>query len=177
MKRLALNADQASLTQRQYSKLVEFDSVTTNNLIARNILPVDEVLRGRGRGVRLFTPLNAWMGRIMSESVKHHKMPLADAAEIAGVARRLAKKEGWIGHWARALSEGRPYIAAFLAVTWTDDCYDAQIIEGDEAGGPNFSSPKMARFLTHPFMVVPLSALFKDVWEKSIAMLSAVPKD
>ena len=37
------------LTQRQYSALTGFDPVTTNNLIARGILPVDEVVPGRGR--------------------------------------------------------------------------------------------------------------------------------
>jgi hypothetical protein len=55
------------LTQRQYSALTGFDPVTTNNLVARNILPVDEVVPGRGRGVRLFTRLRAWEGRIVNE--------------------------------------------------------------------------------------------------------------
>jgi hypothetical protein len=164
------------LTQRQYSALTGFDPVTTNNLIARGILPVDEVVPGRGRGVRLFTRLRAWEGRIVNESVTHHKMPLADAAKIAEVATRLATKGGWLDHWARALSEGRPFVAAFMAVTWSNDCYDAQLFDGNKAGEPDFSSPDVARFLTHPFMIVPLSALFEDVWKKSMAMLSADKK-
>jgi hypothetical protein len=163
------------LTQRQYSALTGFDPVTTNNLIARDILPVDEVVPGRGRGVRLFTRLRAWEGRIVNESVTHHKMPLADAAKIAEVASRLATKGGWLDHWARALSEGRPFVATYLAVTWgADNCYDAQLIDGNNE--PDFSSPEAARFLTHPFMVVPLSALFEDVWKKSMVMLSADQK-
>jgi hypothetical protein len=165
------------LTQRQYSALTGFDPVTTNNLIARDILPVDEVVPGRGRGVRLFTRLRAWEGRIVNESVTHHKMPLADAAKIAEVASRLATKGGWLDHWARALSEGRPFVATYLAVTWgADNCYDAQIIDGNKAGEPDFSSSEVARFLTHPFMVVPLSTLFEDVWKKSMVMLSADQK-
>ena len=165
------------LTQRQYSVLTGFDPVTTNNLVARNILPVDEVVPGRGRGVRLFTRLRAWEGRNVNESVTHHKMPLADAAEIAKVATRLATKGGWLDHWARALTEGRPVDAKFMVVTWgADNCYDAQLIDGNKAGEPDFSSPEAARFLTHPFMVLPLSTLFEDVWKRSMGMLSADQK-
>ena len=165
------------VTQRQYSALTGFDPVTTNNLIARNILPVDEVVPGRGRGVRLFTRLRAWEGRIVYELVTHHKMPLADAAEIARVASRLATKGGWLDHWARALSEGRPVaVASFMVVTWgADNCYDAQLVDGNKTGEPDFSS-EAARFLTQPFMVVPLSPLFEDVWKKSMVMLSADQK-
>jgi hypothetical protein len=173
MRKLAPGLHEPILTQRQYSALTGFDPVTTNNLIARNILPVDEVVPGRGRGVRLFTRLRAWEGRIVNESVTHHKMPLADAAEIAQVASRLTTKGGWLRHWARALTEGRPVDAKFMVVTWgADNCYDAQLIDGNEAGEPDFL-PEAARFLTHPFMVVPLSTLFEDVWKKSMVMLSA----
>ena len=161
------------LTQRQYSVITGLDSVLTNNLIARNILEVDRVVAGRGRGTRLFTPLTAWEGRILNEAVNHHKMPLADAATIAQVAGRLATKGNWIDHWARNLSEGRPFVAAFMLVTWAVDCYDARIIAADKVGGPDFSSPDAARFLAHPFLVVPLSAFFEDVWKKSMVMLSA----
>ena len=165
------------VTQRQYSALTGFDPVTTNNLVARKILPVDEVIYGRGRGVRLFTRLRAWEGRIVYELVKHHKMPLADAAEIARAASRLAKKGGWLDHWARALTEGRPFaVASFLVVTWSNDCYDAELVKGDKTGRPDFSSPKLARFLTQPFAVLPISHLFEDVWKKSMAMPSADQK-
>jgi hypothetical protein len=176
VKKTAPGIHEPILTQRQYSALTGFDPVTTNNLIARGILPVDEVVPGRGRGVRLFTRLRAWEGRIVNESVTHHKMPLADAAEIAKVATRLATKGGWLDHWSRALSEGRPGVAAFMVVTWSDDCYDAQVINGNEAGKPDFSSSEAARFLMHPFMVLPLWALFEDVWKKSMAMVSADKK-
>jgi hypothetical protein len=163
-------------TQREYSVLTGLDPVTANNFIARKIVQVAEVVPGRGRGTRLFTPLSAWEGRILNEAVKHHKMPLGDAAKIAEAATRLATKGGYVDHWARALSEGRPFVPAFMVVTWPNDSYDAQITNRDKGGGPDFSRPKMARFLAHPFMVVPLSALFEDVWEKSMAMLSADQK-
>jgi hypothetical protein len=177
MKELAPGLHDPILTQRQYSALTGFDPVGTNNLIARGILPVDEVVPGRGRGVRLFTRLRAWEGRIVNESVTHHKMPLADAAEIAKVASRLAAKGGWLRHWARALTEGGPVGAKFMVVTWgADNCYEAQLIDGNEAGEPDFSTSEAARFLTHPFMVLPLSTLFEDVWKKSVAMLSADQK-
>jgi hypothetical protein len=176
VKKLAPGIYEPILTQRQYSALTRFDPVTTNNLIARGILPVDEVVPGRGRGARMFTRLRAWEGRIVNEAVTHHKMPLADAKKIAEAAVRLTTKSGYLGLWARALSKGLPGAAAFLLVTWSDDCYDALIVHGNEAVGPDFSSPEAARFLTHPFMVVPLSALFEDVWKKSEAMLSADQK-
>jgi hypothetical protein len=106
----------------------------------------------------------------------HHKMPLADAAEIAKVAVRLARKGGYVDQWARELDKGRPGVPAFLLVTWSDSCYDAQVINGNETGGPDFSSPQAARFLPHPFLVLPLWTLFEDVWKKSAAMLSADQK-
>lgn len=160
-------------TQREYSVLTGLDPVTTNNFIARKIVQVAEVVPGRGRGTRRFTPLSAWEGRILNEAVKHHKMPLGDAAEIAQTAARLATEGGYVDHWARALSEARPFVPAFMVVTLLDDCYEAKIINEDKAGRLDFSSPDVAHFLAHPFIVVPLSALFEDVWKKSVAMLSS----
>ena len=157
MKKLTPGLFEPVLTQRQYSTLTGFNPVTTNNLVSRNILPVDEVVPGRGRGVRLFTRLRAWEGRIVYEAVTHHKMPLADAAEIAEVAVRLASQGGYLDHWGRELGKGRLGIPVFLLVTWSDGCYDAQVINGNETGGPDFSAPEAARFLSHPFMIVPLS--------------------
>jgi len=168
-----LDPHEPVLSQRQYSLGAEFDSTTTNNYVARGIVVPDKIVSGRGKGIRLFTPLKAWEGRIISTSVKHHKMPLADAAEIADVAKRLATEGGFVDHWARALEGGRPFVAGFMLVTWQDDCYDAQIINGDKAGRPDFSSPKAARFLKQPFLVLPLSHLFEDVWNKCTAMLAA----
>jgi len=167
-----LDARVPILTQHRYSFVAKFDSVTTNNLVARQIVLPDKVVAGRGKGTRLFTPLNAWQGRLISESVNHHKMPLADAAEIARVAFRLAEKGGWIEHWARNLNANRPCLAAYLVVTWTNSCYDAELAGADKAGRPDFSSPKMARFLKQPFIVLPVYHLFEDVWQKCAAMLA-----
>jgi hypothetical protein len=165
------------LPQRGYSLVSRLDPVLTNNLIARNILEADQVVPGRGRGTRLFTPFSAWEGRILNEAVTHHKMPLADAAKIAQAAGRLAREGKWVDNWARALSEGRHPVHAFMLVTWADDCYDAQIIAADnKTGGPDFSSQNAARFLAHPFMTIPVSNFFVDVWNKSKAMLAADQK-
>jgi hypothetical protein len=161
------------LTQRDYSLAAGLDTTTTNNLVARGILPVDEVVGGRGRGLRKFTPLNAWSGRLLSETVQHHKLPLADAAKIAEVASRLASKGRYVDHWVRALENGRSFVGAFMLVTWSNDCYDAQIINSDSAGRPDFTAPESTRFLEHPFMVLPLSALFEEVWRKCTALLGA----
>jgi hypothetical protein len=160
------------LTQRKYSVITGLDAVLTNNLIARSLVEVDTVVAGRGRGTRLFTPLKAWEGRILNEAVKHHKLPFPEAISVAQVAVRLARDGKWIDHWARNLSEGRPFAAAFMLVTWGDDCYDAKIVAADKVGGPDFSSPDSARFLTHPFMTIPVSDFFVDVWNKSKAMVT-----
>jgi hypothetical protein len=161
------------LPQRQYCLIAGLDTVLTNNLIKRNILHFDKVVAGRGRGTRLFTPLQAWEGRILNEAVKHHKLPFPEAIRVAQAAGRLARDGKWIDHWARNLSEGRPFVAAFMLVTWADDCYDAWIIAADKNGGPDFSSPDAARFLAHPFMTIPVSNFFVDVWNKSKALLAA----
>jgi hypothetical protein len=173
MKRVTKSApfvNEPVLTQRQYSLISGLDPVLTNNLIARNILEVDRVVAGRGRGTRLFTPLKAWEGLILNEAVKHHKLPFPEATTVAQVASRLATKGGWINHWAGGLSKGGTVVGAFMLVTWADDCYDAQIVFADKVGGPDFSSPDAARFLGHPFLVIPLSAFFEQVWKRSKAV-------
>jgi hypothetical protein len=166
------------LNQRLYSSVAGFDPVMTNNLIARNILQVDEVVEGRGRGERRFTPFRAWEGRILNESFTNDKMALADAAKIAEVGCRLARTGGYVDHWAGHLNEGNSFIAGFMIWAWSDGhSYDAQLISGDKQGWPDFSSAKdMRRFFARPFLIVPLSDLFADVWQKCVTMLAANEK-
>jgi hypothetical protein len=165
------------LPQREYCLIAGLDLVFTNNQIKRKNLTPDKVVPGRGRGTRLFTPFSAWEGRILNEAVKHHKMPLADAATIAQAAGRLAREGNWVDNWARALSEGGRPVHAFMLVTWENKCYEARIIAADnETGGPDFSSAEAARFLAHPFMAIPVFTFFVDVWNKSKAMVAADQK-
>jgi len=98
-----------------------------------------------------------------------------DAAAIG----RLATEGGYIEHWARALDANKPLIAAFMVVAWSKGCYDKQIISADEkTGWPDFASvPNMRRrFFKHPFLLLPLSDLFVDVWQKCVAMLASEQK-
>jgi hypothetical protein len=162
--------DTPVLNLRDYCAAAGLDVVTANNFINRGFISVDEVVSGRGRGFRKFSVSNAWRGRIMVTSAEHGKMPLADAAEIARLADRLARKEQWMQQWSRALQLGHPVVTGFLAVTWSDDCYDAEIIPGGKGGWPDFSDER-SRFLSQPFLLLPLSELFEDVWKKSVALL------
>ncbi len=122
----------------------------------------------------MFRRSNAWRGRTMIDSARHGKMPLADAAEIARLADRLARKGMWMQQWARALAEGHPMVPAFLAVTWSKECYDAEVIPGGKDGWPDFSSGRnmRERFFAHPLLLVPISQLYVEVWTKSAAMLA-----
>ena len=166
-----VNIDQPILTQPQFCAGSGVPTTLANNLAQRNIFLADKVMGGR---VRLWSILSTWEGRILSEAVERHKKPLADAAEIAEVARRLAEKGGVAHHWARSLEASQPLIPAFLIMAWSGNCYDAQVIRGDKSGWPDFSAVKSmeTRFLPHPFLIVPLSTLFEDVWRKCTAMLT-----
>lgn len=166
-----VNIDEPVLTQRQFCAGAGIPATLADNLAQRKIFLPDKVLGGR---VRLWSILSTWQGRILGEAVERHKKPLADAAEIAEVARRLAVKGGLPHHWARSLEANRPFVPAFLIMAWSGNCYDAQVIRGDKRGWPDFSAVKdmETRFLPHPFLIVPLSTLLEDVWRKCTAMLT-----
>jgi hypothetical protein len=167
-----LNVNEATLSQRQFCSAAGLDMAMTNTLIARGILRVDETVGRHVKGGRRFKPVNAWRARIMKESVERHKLPLADAAEIARVAERLARKGRWIEHWERALNAHRPFVAAYMAVTWSSGCYDAELFGGDQTGRPDFSSPSLARFLQCSFLISPVAHFFFDVGTKCMAMMA-----
>jgi len=66
-----------------------------------------------------------------------------------------------------------------MIVAWSNDCYDAQVINGDDkTGWPDFASvPDIRRrFFKHPFLILPHKDLFVDVWRKCMTMLAADQK-
>jgi hypothetical protein len=141
---------------------------------------VDKVISGRGRGVRMFSFLTTWQGRILNEAAEHHKMPLADARKVADAARRLATKGGYADSWARTLAAGSSISLHAVMLVRPDACQVAQIIKADEAGRPDFAGEEAAQFLKrpfHPFMVVLLSALFEDVWKKCASVMTVNTKE
>ena len=114
--------------------------------------------------------------KLMEEHAKFH-VHAAKVVEAAKIAA-LATKGGWVEHWARALDANRSLVTAFMVVAWSNDCYDAQVINGDASALPDFSSvPNMRRrFFKHPFLVLPHKDLFVDVWKKCVAILASEQK-
>ncbi len=163
---------QPLLSQPQFCLVANVDMMTANNWVARHILEPTEIGGRQIKGTRLYSISKAYEGRIIGELVKRHKIPPSDAAKIA----ELATKGGFIEHWARALqSKGKRFIA-YMAVAWSDDCYASQMVSGDKNGLPEFSIEEMKDFFDHTFIMLPLTAIFVDVYEKSLTMLKADQK-
>lgn len=174
MKPRPLDVKAPILSQPQFCTAADADMVTVNNWIARGVLQPTEIGGRQIKFTRLFSVTKAYEGRIISELVRHDKIGPADASKVVEAAEvaALAQKGGWVEHWARALSAGRPFIPAFTVVAWLNDCFDAQVINGDKKGWPDFSSASgMRRFFDHPFLILPSSGLFVDVWHKCVALL------
>lgn len=165
----------AVLTQPQFCTAVGTDMITVNNWIARDIVRPTQVGARQAKGTRRYSIADAYQGRILNEVIRHHKIGPADAAKLYDAARiaALAKKGGWVEHWARALDENRAFVTSFMVVAWINDCYDAQVVNGDKDGWPDFSSaPNTRRFLKHPFLLLPSTGIFLDVREKCLTMLA-----
>lgn len=154
--------------------------LTANNWVARKVLEPTEIGGRQIKGTRLYSISKAFEGRIIIELVKHQKIGPGDAAKVVEAAQiaALATKGGWVEHWARALDANRSLVTAFMVVAWSNDCYDAQVINGDASALPDFSSvPNMRRrFFKHPFLVLPHKDLFVDVWKKCVAILASEQK-
>ncbi len=166
------------LSQPQFCLAADVDMLTANNWVARKVLEPTEIGGRQIKGTRLYSISKAYEGRIISELVKQRIGP-ADAAKALAKIATLATKGGWIEHWARALDANRSLVTAFMVVACSNDCYDAQVINSDTSGWPDFSSvPNMRRrFFKHPFLVLPHKDLFVDVWQKCVAMLSSEQKE
>jgi hypothetical protein len=168
------------LSQPQFCFAADVDMLTANNWVARKVLQPTEIGGRQIKGTRLYSITKAFEGRIIIELVKHQKIGPGDAAKAVEAAKiaALATKGGWVEHWARALDANRSLVAAFMVVACSNDCYDAQVINGNASGWPDFSSvPNMRRrFFKHPFLVLPHKDLFVDVWKKCVAMLASEQK-
>src|SRR5580692_8961854 len=119
----ALKVNDPVLTQPNFCSVTGLTNVMVNNLVQRDLFEPDEIGGQKIKGVRLFSRKKAYEGRIIGELVKQ-EIPLSIAAKIS----RLATKGGWLEHWERSLDANRPFIPAFMVVTWSKDSYDAQII-------------------------------------------------
>lgn len=167
MRQAAINVKHPILSQTQFCAVVGADMVTVNNWVARKVLTPTEIGGRQIKGTRLYSMSSAYAGRIIAELVRHHKIPPSDAAMIA----ELATKGGWIEHWARALEGKGKFVPAYMLVAWRDDCYESQIVNGDKDDLPDLSVKEAKPFLGHPFIVLPLTTLFFDVFSKCKEML------
>ena len=167
------------LSQPQFCLAAGVDMATANNWIARKILEPTEIGGRQIKGTRLYSIAKAFEGRIIGELVQQRIGP-ADAVQghVGARIAALATKGGWVEHWARALEANRPYVTGCIVLAWSKGCYDGQWINGDDAGWPDFSSvPNLQRrFFDHPFLVLPVTSLFIDVWRKCMTMLSVEQK-
>ncbi len=165
------------LSQTQFCEAASIDMTTANNWVARRVLLPTEIGGRQIKGTRLYSVTKAFEGKLIGELVKFHKIPPSDAARVA----EKVVGAGWVGHWTRAFQSGGPYIPSFMLVAWMRGRLAYQQISGDPATGrPDFSSVKAEDvdcFLEHPFIVLPLSQLYLDVFNKCSAILSGSDTD
>jgi hypothetical protein len=144
---------------------------TANNWVARKVLPPTEIGGRQIKGTRLYSVTKAFQGKLIGELVKYHKIPPSDAAKVA----EEVVGAGWIGHWTRAFESGGRYIPSFILVAWKNGRVAYKQIKGDAVSGrPDFSSVPASDvdcFLDHPCIVLPLSQLYLDVFNKCSEIL------
>jgi hypothetical protein len=176
----AVDVNAPVLSQPQFCLAAGVDMATANNWVARKILEPTEIGGRQIKGTRLYSIGKTFEGRVIGELVQQRLGPvvaLEGLLKAANVAK-LATKGGWVEHWARALEQNRPSVTGFIILVWSKDSYDGQWVNAEDSGWPDFSSvPNLRRrFLDHPFTVLPVTTLFKDVWHKCMTMLAADPK-
>jgi hypothetical protein len=155
------------LRQREFCSATKIDMAIMNDLVSRDLIEVDETEGWHVKGGRRFGFLTGWRARMLRDLVEDHKLPLSRAVKVSKLAERLATRGGHLQHWATGLAADKTFIPAFLLVVWSGNTYDGQIITGDDKGLPDFSSAKHVpeRFFKRPFLMVPISEIFADVWE------------
>lgn len=176
IRKLPISVKAPALSQPQFCDAAGIDMTTANNWVARRILLPTEIGGRQIKGTRLYSVTKAFEAKLIGELVKYHKIPPSDAAKVAA----KVVEAGWLGHWTRAFESGGPYIASFMLVAWINNRLAYQQIAGDDSGRPNFSSVKaddVDHFLKHPFIVLPLSELYWEVFSKCFEILSGSKAD
>jgi hypothetical protein len=169
--KMRLDVKQPLLSQPQFCLAAGIDMITANNWVARHVLLPSEIGGRQIKGTRLYSVTKAFEGKLIGELVTFHKIPPSEAAKVA----EKVVGAGWVGHWTKAFLRGGPYIQSFMVVAWIGGRLAYQQISGDPATGrPDFSSVKaedVDYFLEHPFIVLPLSQLYLEVFNKCSAIL------
>lgn len=172
VERLGFGVKEPVLSQTQFCEIAGIDMGTANNWVARKVLTPTEIGGRQIKGTRLYSVAKAFQGRLIGELVNYHKVPPSDAAKVA----EKVADAGWIGHWTRAFERGGSGISSFMLVAWIGGRVAYQQIAGDASTGyPDFSSVRkddLDCFFEHPFIVLPLSRLYREVYEKSCEILA-----
>ena len=146
--------DNARLSQTEFCEATGLDMATVNNYVARGILTPTEIGGRQVKGTRLYSMSKTYEGRIIAELVQH-KIPPSDAAKIASVATDV------VFAW-------RP--DPYMVVAWLNGRLSCQMIS-DKKGQPDFSNKAIVRFLSHPFIVLPITNILSDVLDKCFSVL------
>jgi hypothetical protein len=166
IRKLPFGVKDPVLSQPQFCEAAGIDMRTANNWVARGVLVPTEIGGRQIKGTRLYSVTKAVEGRLIGELVKYHRIPPSDAARVA----EKVAGAGWIGHWTRAFESGGSGIPSFMLVAWIGERIAYQQIAGDfSTGRPDFSSVRPSDvdyFLEHPFIVLPLSQLYRDVYNR-----------
>jgi hypothetical protein len=172
IERRGFSVKEPVLSQPQFCEVAGIDMRTANNWVARKVVTPSEIGGRQIKGTRLFSVTKAFQGRLIGELVNYHRTPPSDAAKIA----EKVTEAGWIRHWTDAFERGVPGISSFMLVAWVNGRVGYQQIAGDPSTGfPDFSSVKrddVDCFFKHPFIILPLSRLYREVYEKCREILA-----
>jgi hypothetical protein len=172
MERRPFSVKDPLLSQPQFCEVAGIDMRTANNWVARKVIAPSEIGGRQIKGTRLFSVTKAFHGRVIAELVECHRIPPSDAAKMAD----KVIEAGWVRHWTRAFERGDSGIPSFMLVAWVNGGVAYQQIAGNASTGyPDFSSVKredVECFFEHPFIVMPLSRMYRDVYEKCREILA-----
>ena len=175
--KLPFSVKEPVLSQVQFCEVAGIDMRTANNWVARKVVTPSEIGGRQIKGTRLYSVTKAFQGRLIGELVNYHRIPPSDAAKIA----EKVTEAGWIRHWTDAFERGGSGISSFMLVAWVNGRIAYQQVAGNASTGfPDFSSVKkddIEGFFDHPFIVLPLSRLYREVYEKCREISAGDPKN